>query len=128
MRTLLDTHAFPWWMVDDDRRSSTARRTIAEEENDLLIGAASAWEITAKFRLHRRPEPERTALDVVGAIVSQGFRALTITVEDAERAGGLPGPHRDPFDRMLAAQSLSHDLPILSKDRSLDDYGVRRIW
>lgn len=128
MRALLDTHAFLWWMVDDDRLSSTARRTIAEEENDLFISAACAWEIATKFRLGRLPEHERTALDVVGAIASQGFRALTITVEDAERAGGLPGPHRDPFDRMLAAQSLSHDLPILSKDRSLDDFGVRRIW
>ena len=127
MRALLDTHAFLRWMADD-RLSATARRTFAEEENDLFISAASAWEIATEFRLGRLPEHERTALDVVGAIASQGFRALTITVEDAERAGGLPGPHRDPFDRMLAAQSLSHDLPILSKDRSLDDFGVRRIW
>ena len=128
MRALLDTHAFLWWMVDDDRQSSAARRIIADEGNDIFVSAASAWEIATKFRLGRLPEHEATALDVAGAIVAQGFRALPITIEDAERAGGLPGPHRDPFDRMLAAQSLSHDLPILSKDRFLDDYGVRRVW
>lgn len=128
MRALLDTHAFLWWMVDDEHLSAAARRIIADEANEIYFSAASAWEIATKFRRGRLLEHEATALDVVGAIVSQGFRALTITVADAECAGGLPGPHRDPFDRMLAAQSLFHDLPILSKDRVLDDYGVRRIW
>lgn len=115
-------------MVDDDRQSSAARRIIADERNDLFVSAASASEITTKFRLGRLPEHEATAPEVAGAIAAQGFRALPITVEDAERAGGLPGSHRDPFNRMPAAQSLSHDLPILSKDRLLDDYGVRRVW
>lgn len=126
MRALLDTHAFLRWMADD-RLSATARRTFAEEENDLFISAASAWEIATEFRLGRPPEPERRAREVVAAVASPGLRTLAITVEDTERAGGLPGPRRDSSDRMLAAPPLSRDLPILSRDRSLEGYGVRRI-
>lgn len=69
----------------------------------------------------------REGRQVVGALAAQGFRALLITVEDARRAGRRPGPLRDRFDRMLAAQSPSRDLPFRSKDGALDDYGVRRV-
>ena len=76
------------------------------------------------------PEEEpkaREGRQVVGALAAQGFRALPITVEEARRAGGRPGPLRDPFDRMLAAQSPSRDLPLRSKDGAPDAYGVRRV-
>ena len=68
------------------------------------------------------------AQDVAGAIVSQGFEELPITVEDAERAGRLPGPHGDPFDRMLIAQAVARGLALVSIDRVFDKYGVRRVW
>ncbi len=128
MRALLDTHALLWWLADSERLSVPARRTIADESNEILVSAASAWEIATKFRLGRLEASGAVALDIAGAVASQGFEELTISVADAERAGRLPGPHRDPFDRMLIAQALSRDLAIVSIDTAFDRYGVNRHW
>ena len=128
VRALLDTHAFLWWLADSGRLSDSARRTIADETNDIVVSAASAWEITTKYRLGRLPEGDVAAFDVAGSIARQGFEELTIGVADAERAGRLPGPHRDPFDRMLIAQALAHDLAVVSVDAVFDRYGVNRLW
>ena len=128
MRVLLDTHAFLWWLVDSARLSRVAYRAIADEGNDILVSAASAWEITTKHRLGRLPEGATAALDVAASIASQGFEGLAISVADAERAGRLPGPHRDPFDRMLIAQTQGHSLAIVSVDAAFDSYAVQRLW
>lgn len=128
MRALLDTHAFLWWIADSGRLSRKARRLIADETNDIAVSAASAWEIATKHRIGRLPGGEAVALDVAGRISDQGFSELPISVSDGERAGRLPGPHRDPFDRMLAAQALSRGLPIISIDGVFDRYGVDRLW
>ena len=128
MRALLDTHALLWWLADSERLPVPARRTIADESNEILVSAASAWEIATKFRLGRLEASGAVALDIAGAVASQGFEELTISVADAERAGRLPGPHRDPFDRMLIAQALSRDLAIVSIDTAFDRYGVNRHW
>ena len=128
MRALLDTHALLWWLADSERLSVPARRTIADEANEILVSAASAWEIATKFRLGRLEASGAVALDIAGAVASQGFEELAISVADAERAGRLPGPHRDPFDRMLIAQALSRDLVIVSIDTAFDPYGVNRHW
>ena len=128
MRLLLDTHAFLWWSINDGRLSQAARRAIADDDNDVLISAASAWEITTKHRLGKLPGADLIAADIAGAIANQGFDALAITVADAARAGALPGPHRDPFDRMLIAQALAHNLVFVSNETRFDHYGVRRLW
>ena len=128
MRVLLDTHAFVWWVADSRRLSGTARGTIRNERNDILVSAASAWEIATKHRLGKFPEADALASDIRAAIAGQGFEELPIDVSDAERAGRLSGPHRDPFDRMLIAQALAHDLAIISNERAFDRYGVRRLW
>ena len=128
MRLLLDTHAFIWWFAGSSQLSRSVRRAIADEENDVLISAASAWEIATKHRLGKLPSAEMLALDVSGAIASQDFKELPITVEDAARAGALPGLHRDPFDRMLIAQTLSRNLLLISIEPIFDRYGVRRLW
>ena len=128
MRVLLDTHAFLWWLVDSARLSRVAYRAIADEGNDILVSAASAWEITTKHRLGRLPEGATAALDVAASIASQGFEGLAISVADAERAGRLPGPHRDPFDRMLIAQAQGRSLAIVSVDSAFDSYAVQRLW
>ena len=128
MRVLLDTHAFLWWLVDSARLSRVAYRAIADEGNDILVSAASAWEITTKHRLGRLPEGATAALDVAASIASQGFEGLAISVADAERAGRLPSPHRDPFDRMLIAQTQGHSLAIVSVDSAFDSYAVQRLW
>ena len=128
MRVLLDTHAFLWWVADSRRLSEPARDAIRNEANDVVVSAVSAWEIATKHRLGRLPEAEGLAGDIRGAIVGQGFSELPISVADAERSGRLPGPHRDPFDRLLIAQGLAHDLALVSNEEAFDRYGVRRLW
>ena len=91
------------------------------------MSAASAWEIATKQRLGKLAGTE-TMTDIGRGIADQGFEGLPIGVADAERAGRLPGPHRDPFDRMLIAQALTRDLTIVSIDTAFDRYGVRRLW
>ena len=105
-----------------------ARSVIAEEANDILISAASVWEVATKFRIGKLPGGEAVALDIAGHIAGQGFEELAIGVADAERAGRLPGPHRDPFDRMLIAQALARELTVVSVDPVFDRYGVARLW
>ena len=128
MRLLLDTHAFLWWLAGSPRLSRSARRAIEDERNDVLISAASAWEITTKHRLGKLPEAEEVALDISATIAGQGFDELAISVDDAGRAGRLPSPHRDPFDRVLAAQALARDLVLVSTDAAFDRFAVRRLW
>ena len=128
MRMLLDTHAFLWWLTDSPRLSEPARQAIAAETNEVLVSAASAWEITTKHRLGRLPNAEAVASDVKGVIARQDFDELPISVDDAAHAGSLPGPHRDPFDRMLIAQALLGNLVLVSNEALFDQYGVRRLW
>lgn len=128
MRLLLDTHAFLWWLVASERLSPMAQEAVADESNYIFISAASAWEVAVKHRLGRLPDADAIALDIAGAIADQGFEGLPITIDDAARAGALPGHHRDPFDRMLIAQALSRNLVLVSIDTLFDQYGVRRLW
>jgi len=128
MRILLDTHALLWWLDGDSRLSKKAKHLIAKEDTEVLVSAASAWEITTKFRIGKLPGAAEVASDIRGCLTSQRFESLPITLDHAQRAGLLPGPHRDPFDRMLIAQSQAEDLPLVSIEDLFDDYGIRRIW
>lgn len=128
MRLLLDTHAFVWWIADSGKLSARAYSLIADESHDISVSAASAWEISTKYRLGKLPLAEVAAFDIGGAIASQGFRGLPVSVRDAEHGGRLPGPHRDPFDRMLIAQAVSRGLVLVSRDKVFDKYGVNRVW
>ena len=128
MRALLDTHAFLWWVADSTRLTRAAYRVIDDEANEIVVSAATAWEIATKYRLGRLPEAEAIAMDVAGCIAEEGFEALAISVADAERSGRLPGLHGDPFDRILIAQALRHDMVIVSVDAEFDGYGVNRLW
>ena len=128
MRLLLDTHTFLWWLDGDARLSKRARAAIGDARTECLVSAASAWEITTKARLGKLPGALEVAADVSGCLRSQQFTPLDITVDHAQRAGSLPGAHRDPFDRMLIAQSQAENLPLVSNDAVFDAYGVVRIW
>lgn len=128
MRALLDTHAFLWWLDGDKRLPTAARAFINDDANVIYVSAASAWEITTKVRLGRLPGAVEVAGDVSGCLLAQGFTALPITVGHAQKAGALPGPLRDPFDRMLIAQAQAEDVPLVSNERIFDHYGVRRLW
>ncbi len=128
MRLLLDTHALLWWLDGDRRLSRKARTAITAESNSVIVSAASAWEITTKARLGKLPGAIDVAADVAGCVAGQGFSTLDITILHAQRAGRLPGDHRDPFDRMLIAQAQIEDLSLVSDDRVFDTYGVTRFW
>jgi PIN domain nuclease of toxin-antitoxin system len=128
VRVLLDTHTLLWWLDGDRRLSRRARQTVADEANEVLVSAASAWEIATKVRIGKLPGAVEVAADVVGCLARQRFESLDITVLHAQRAGRLPGTHRDPFDRMLIAQAQIEDLPIITNDEVFDGYGVTRLW
>lgn len=128
MRLLLDTHALLWWLDGDPSLAQAARHAIADETNEVFVSAASAWEITTKHRLGKLPGAAAVAADVGGCLASQGFVALPISLAHGERAGALPGPHRDPFDRMLIAQAMLEDLVLVSNEPAFDAYGARRLW
>ena len=128
MQLLLDTHALIWWLAGDEALSPTAREAIADESNTVFVSAASVWEITPKHRLGRLPAIAATATDLEGAVVDQGFVGLAISLRHSQLAGALPGPHRDPFDRMLIAQALVDRLVLVSVERPFDACGVARLW
>jgi PIN domain nuclease of toxin-antitoxin system len=128
VRLLLDTHALLWWLDGDRSLTRRARTAITDEDNAVFVSAASAWEITTKARLGKLPGAGAVAADVVGSVASQGFAQLGITMLHAQRAGRLPGVHRDPFDRMLIAQAQLEDLTLVSNESAFDAYGVSRLW
>jgi PIN domain nuclease of toxin-antitoxin system len=128
VRVLLDTHTLLWWLDGDRRLSRRARRVIAADDNTVLVSAASAWEISTKVRLGKLPGAVQVAAELIAILRQQKFEPLPVAVDHALRAGNLPGPHRDPFDRMLIAQAQAEDLALVSNDRVFDAYGARRMW
>lgn len=128
MRLLLDTHTLLWWLDGDRRMSRRARALAGRDANEVFVSAASAWEITTKWRLGKLPGAADVAADVAGAVASQAFLPLAISLAHAQLAGQLTTTHRDPFDRMLAAQALVEGLPIVSNDEAFDLFGVIRLW
>lgn len=124
MNLLLDTHALLWWLGDDPALKEEARGHIAHPGNAIYVSAASAWEISIKKALGKLDAPE----DIEEATAASGFVGLAISMAHAQAAGALPLHHRDPFDRMLAAQCIEEDLRIVSRNQVFDQYGVSRIF
>ena len=128
MKVLLDTCTVIWAIVSPASLSREAREMISDEENMILVSAASAWEIATKVRLGKLPGVEKLERDYLDVMDDAGYTQLDIDTESSLRAGRMVAEHRDPFDRMIAAQALGQDIPILSPDALLDQFGVRRIW
>ncbi len=128
MRLLLDTHTLLWWLTDDLSLTNRARSAIGRTANSILVSAASAWEIGTKVRLGKLPAANDLVSDLPRQLDAEGFEMLDITTDHALRAGLLPGPHKDPFDRMLIAQAQAEDLTLVSNEAVFDRYGARRIW
>ena len=128
MQVLLDTHALLWWLSGDEALSAPAKLAIADESNGVFVIAASAWEIATKHRIGKLPGVAAIIADLEAIIVSQGFRDLPVSVRHGQAAGALPGPHRDPFDRMLVAQAILDNLVLVSNERIFDAFGVQRLW
>lgn len=128
MRLLLDTHALLWWFAGDRRLTAKARAAMDDDANEVFVSAVSAYEITFKAMRGRLRNARAVSDDVTGAVKLDLFEELALSMADAERAGRLPPPIRDPFDRFLVAQALAGDYHFVSNEGSFDRYGVRRLW
>ncbi len=127
MKLLLDTHALIWWATLHPHLSAKVEKTLRALDSEVYVSAASAWEIAIKARIGKLDWPAEAG-SVNDYVIGQGFRALPISLEHAERAGRLPIEHRDPFDRMLIAQALAENMLLVSNEPIFDNAGVRRHW
>jgi len=128
VKVLLDTCTVIWATLAPASLSEQAREAISDEGNVVLVSAASAWEIATKVRCGKLPGAEKLERDYLEVMEVAGYTQLSIDTESALRAGRLVAEHRDPFDRMIAAQALALDVQVLSPDVQLDQFGVRRVW
>lgn len=128
MRLLLDTHALLWWSTDDPKLSVRAREAILDERNTIYVSSASAWEIATKQRIGKLngvPEVTQFFPELVAA---DGFINLAITYVHSLRAGAYTVPHRDPFDRMLAAQSEIEMCALVTQDPAFEAFLCHTFW
>jgi PIN domain nuclease of toxin-antitoxin system len=128
VKVLLDSCTLIWATLSPAALSPKAREIIADQSNVILVSAAAAWEIATKVRSGKLPGAEKLERDYLDVMEKAGYTQLAIDTESALRAGRLVAEHRDPFDRMIAAQALALDIPVLSPDSQLDQFGVRRVW
>jgi PIN domain nuclease of toxin-antitoxin system len=128
MKLLLDSHALLWWALDSEELSRKARRALSDVNNDVYVSAATAWEIATKFRIGRLPDADQLAHSFSDTLQRLGFLELPISIEHAERAGLMRIEHKDPFDRMLIAQSQAEGLVLVSNEGLFDAFNVHRLW
>lgn len=128
MRVLIDTHVLLWAALDPAKLSARSRSLLSSLDTEVVVSAASAWEIATKVRIGKLPGADAFAAEFSSRIKQLGFLALPITIEHAQRAGLLPGAHKDPFDRMLIAQAQAENISLVSNERIFDGYGIRRVW
>lgn len=128
MQLLLDTHAFLWWVNDSRDLPARARSAIANPKNECFFSIASAWEIAIKVSIGRLELPCTVERFLPEHLAANAIRELPIEIRHAARAGGLPFHHRDPFDRLIAAQALVEKLAIVSADPLFEKYGAKRVW
>jgi PIN domain nuclease of toxin-antitoxin system len=128
VRLLLDTHVLIWWLLADSRLPKTLTELLMDRRTRVLVSAASALEVTTKYRLGRLPKAAELALDFTRIVTDEGMELLPISAEHAARAGLFEVPHRDPFDRVLAAQSLTEALPLATRDQAFEAFEIPTIW
>ena len=127
-RLLLDTHALLWWLADPAQLSAKAHAAIADPEHQVLVSAASAWELATKVRLGKLEIAQKLLSELPDVLASQGFELLPIQFSHGLRAGGYPQAHRDPFDRLLAAQAELEGLTLVSLDPTLQAFPCHLLW
>jgi PIN domain nuclease of toxin-antitoxin system len=128
VRLLLDTHAFAWAALKPDRLPAVARAAIANSDTEVVVSAASIWEISIKHHAGRWPEASALLTNTEDTLRKLRFVPLSISLSHARAAGSLAGPHRDPFDRLLIAQGRVEDLVIVTADRVFAAYNVKTLW
>lgn len=124
MRLFLDTHAFLWWLTGSAALSSRARQAVADPGNEILLGIGTLWELSIKRSLRKLNFPH----DLEIVVRDEGFVVIGITLAHLRMLETLPHLHRDPFDRLLIAQSLADHIPIITGDRAFGGYGPMLIW
>lgn len=125
---LFDTHALIWWWNDNPLLPQTVRRALSNPANAFFVSAASAWEVATKVRLGKWQEAEEAAELFEALCERNGFELLPVSVAHGLLAGSLPGEHRDPFDRMIAAQAIHDGLVVITRDPSLAALGCATFW
>jgi len=126
---LLDTHAYVWALTDASRLGPAAAPLLRDRSTRLLVSAATTWEMAIKHRAGRWPEVEPLLAQHASLLSRLGAETLPIQSEDALVAGGMSWEHRDPFDRVLAAQAIRRDLRLLSRDAAFAAvHGLRVLW
>lgn len=128
MRLLLDTHSFLWFIGGDTSLSARARSLIEDDRNEVFLSVASLWEIAIKVSLGKLRLEQSFDLLIPQQLSSNHIELCAITVQNASVVASLPFHHRDPFDRLLIAQALVEQLPVISHDSAFDAYAVQRIW
>jgi PIN domain nuclease of toxin-antitoxin system len=128
VKLLLDTHAVVWWWLNDPRLPATARGMIADATNTVCVSAVTAWEVATKNRVGEWPDVDRIVYEFPSLLRRSRFAPLAISVEHARAAGALASAHRDPFDRMLIAQSREEKAALVSCDAVFQSFGVDVIW
>ena len=128
MKVLLDTHALLWWVLGTPRLSPVAMTLLGAASTEIVVSAVSGHEIATKYRLGKLSVPALLAEHFDELAAGNGWQPLPLSIAHAQLAGRLPGAHKDPFDRMLAAQALVEDMPIVTNDSALAALGVRAIW
>lgn len=128
MKLLLDSHSFLWFIGGVPALSATSRSLIEDEDNEKFVSIGSLAEIAIKASLGKLPLAKPFDQLIPEQLQLNGFLVLGLTVEHTAKLASLPFHHRDPFDRILVAQCLVENLPLVSKDDILDAYGIRRVW
>lgn len=128
MKYLLDTHTLLWWLADSPQLSPAAVRLIEDSDNDIYVSAASAWEVTTKWVRGKLPSAVLLLPDFAAVVVEEGFLELPVTSVHMVRSCLLPGVHRDPFDRIIAAQAIQEGMGLISTDEKIAEFGIVLHW
>lgn len=125
---LLDTHALIWWWNDSPLLPEFVRHRLIVAEDLMFVSAASAWEVATKVRLGKWTDAQEACEKFEMLCARNNFELLPVSVSHSLLAGSLPGEHRDPFDRMIAAQAIHDDLTVITRDPALAALGCRTFW
>lgn len=125
---LLDSHALLWWWFEPERLSAKVQGLLAASSTTIHVSTATAWELSLKHHQGKLPELVAVLVDLPGLLQADGFQPLPIVLAHGLRAGAYSQPHRDPFDRMLAAQAELEDLVLLSADPQLSTFPAQVLW
>lgn len=128
MKYLLDTHTLLWAAREPHKLSRRAKSLLKDGGQQMYVSAVTAFEMATKVRLGKLEDPTAMLSNFKGKLEEEGYSMVPMTVSHALKAGSFPESHRDPFDRMLAAQALLEGLTLLSIDAKLDAFGVARVW